>query len=545
MALDPQPFSVERMLRNLFVLLAADVDEGKPVALRFDVDPALPDVLVGDDLRLQQVLVNLGGNALKFTPQGEVVVSMAVLHRDADSVTIGFAVRDTGIGIAPENQARIFSGFTQAESSTTRRFGGTGLGVSISQRLVALMGGELKLDSVLGRGSRFHFSITLPVADTVVAPMAAELPSGGSGTASARRLEGWHLLLVEDNPNNRQVARELLESEGARVRVAHNGQEAIDAVRACDVAFDLVLMDLQMPVMDGLTATRGIRALPGSAALPIVAMTANALASDRESCLEAGMNDHVGKPFDLDHLVEVLHRHAGRPASPVSRARSAPDATLEPATLEAARVAGIDLCAALMRLGGRRDVYVRLLRSFARDLAPLPAQLLSDAASGDARDLAHQLHSLKGVAATVGATDLSTLASGAERQLKDDAGSAALLDIATLMATAVKTAQPLFTGLLHTMQADAATQSGAGDQQVASPIAPLDVAAARAAMHAMAALLRNADMAAMAAMESLKRDFGVALAVPLAPIDEAMGELDFERALDLCNEAAAGLGERA
>jgi CheY-like chemotaxis protein len=295
------------------------------VDLRFDIDPTLPRYLLGDAMRLQQVLVNLGGNAVKFTAQGEVVLSMKVLAQDADTVTVEMSVSDTGIGIAPENQTRIFSGFTQAEESITRRFGGTGLGVAISQRFVALMGGELELDSALGQGSRFHFCITLPMATAKAVDNAFKSadeynlarahgrvqPSELVGE-QALRLSGLRLLVVEDNPNNQQVARELLEGEGATVHVANHGQEAVAAVAAADPLFDAVLMDLQMPVMDGFTATARIRQDLGQHHLPIVAMTANAMPSDREDCLAAGMNDHVGKPFDLDHLVSVLRKHTGQ-----------------------------------------------------------------------------------------------------------------------------------------------------------------------------------------------------------------------------------------
>jgi CheY-like chemotaxis protein len=409
-------------------------------------------------MRLQQVLINLCSNAVKFTSQGEVVLSVTVAQLDEAQATLTFSVRDTGLGIAPENQARIFNGFTQAEASTTRRFGGTGLGVAISQRFVALMGGDLQLKSVLGQGSEFYFSITLPRARTEqVAETAALAPaprmldepwrmlvvddnptardvlarmgqslgwtmevaasaeqalkrlqqqaeqglryqavfidsplSGANGeptlqalraatsssatpviamvtphererltqrsdadpgldgflakpvTASmmfdavmearanhhpdrpsqapvsteapdkVQRLRHMRLLVVEDNFVNQQVAQELLENEGATVTLAGNGQEGVEAVAAANPPFDVVLMDLQMPVMDGLTAARHIRTELKRLTLPIVAMTANVMASDRDACLAAGMNDHVGKPFDLNNLVRVLRQQAGR-----------------------------------------------------------------------------------------------------------------------------------------------------------------------------------------------------------------------------------------
>ncbi|MFZ2652468.1 MAG: PAS-domain containing protein, partial [Burkholderiaceae bacterium] len=254
MSLEAHVFHIDQLLRDLSVILGANVG-GKPVELRFHIDPALPRQVVGDAMRLQQVLINLGGNAIKFTAQGEVLVSLVLVARDSVCVTMRVTVRDTGIGIAPEHQARIFGGFSQAEASTTRRFGGTGLGLAISQRLVALMGGELRLDSAPGQGSCFHFCVTLPVATDASHPAEAvgdnsELaaPAGNEHRQASRleataratpasagpRLAGLRVLVVEDNLNNQQVARELLEDEGALVQIAQHGQEGVEAVAAAD-----------------------------------------------------------------------------------------------------------------------------------------------------------------------------------------------------------------------------------------------------------------------------------------------------------------------
>jgi CheY-like chemotaxis protein len=238
-----------------------------------------------------------------------VTLSIDQIHSEASGVTLTFAVHDQGIGIAPENQARIFTGFTQAEASTTRRFGGTGLGLAISQRLIELMGGKLELQSSLGQGSRFYFSVTLPLAPDL-APVQPDMAPSDTPT----RLTGMRILVAEDNFVNQQIACELLEGEGAVVTMTNHGQEALDAIAAATKPFDVVLMDMQMPVMDGLTATRQIRQTLDANTLPIVAMTANAMTTDREACLEAGMNDHVGKPFNLAHLVQVLRRTTGRAA---------------------------------------------------------------------------------------------------------------------------------------------------------------------------------------------------------------------------------------
>jgi len=305
MTLDPRPFHLDKMLRDLAVMLSSSL-AGKKIALRFDVDPAAPRGLVGDDMRLQQVLINLGGNAIKFTSQGEVVLAVTVVERSAHDVLLEFAMRDSGIGIAPEKLAHVFSGFSQAESSTTRRYGGTGLGLSISRRLVDLMGGELKLDSTLGQGSTFHFRIRFALANLLEVAGPGQLAPPGLREKKLPRLAGMRLLVVEDNKINQLVARELLGQEGAAVTLAENGQLGVSALAHSPTGFDAVLMDVQMPVMDGYTATRAIRTELGLTDLPVIAMTANVMDSDRAACLEAGMNDHVGKPFEVDHLVELL-----------------------------------------------------------------------------------------------------------------------------------------------------------------------------------------------------------------------------------------------
>ena len=307
MALDPRRFSLDKMLANLTVILSANIGD-KPVVFRCELGETVPRSLVGDDMRLQQVLINLGGNAVKFTSQGEVVLAVHTREQSATDVVLEFAVRDTGIGIAPENQQHIFDGFSQAEGSTTRRFGGTGLGLSISSRLVRLLGGALTVQSAEGQGSQFCFQarFALPAAHTAQAPDAA-LPPTSSSTKQPR-LAGLRLLVVEDNKVNQLVAQGLLAKEGALVTLADDGQLGVSAVARAQPPFDAVLMDLQMPVMDGYTATRAIRNDLGLLKLPIIAMTANAMAADRTACLEAGMDEHIGKPFELDHLVATLLR---------------------------------------------------------------------------------------------------------------------------------------------------------------------------------------------------------------------------------------------
>ena len=307
LTLDPRAFSLDRMLSDVSVILQSNVND-KQLSLRLEVDPSVPRVLLGDDMRLQQVLINLGGNAVKFTNQGEVVLRVRLLERTALHALLEFAVCDSGIGIAPANQTHIFDSFSQAEASTTRRYGGTGLGLSISSRLVQLLGGQLQLSSVAGQGSTFYFQIRFPLAELPHDTPARLQAAGKPAVAKAKRLQGLRILVVEDNKINQMVAAGLLRAEGADVSLADNGQLGVAAVASAQPSFDVVLMDVQMPVMDGYTATRAIRQELGLTALPIIAMTANAMASDRAACLEAGMDEHVGKPFELDNLVTTLLR---------------------------------------------------------------------------------------------------------------------------------------------------------------------------------------------------------------------------------------------
>ncbi len=313
-------FDLHVQLNQVLTILTANL-RGKSIILRLDVAADVPRVVQGDSLRLRQVLINLGGNALKFTESGEVTLQV----RSAGPSKLRFAVIDTGIGISEADLDRIFEGFQQAEASTTRRFGGTGLGLSISLRLVDLMGGKLHAASLVGRGSTFSFELPMAAADDSSlppsafpveedeAPDANADPNADPSTEPKRRLTGMNLLVVEDNDINQLIARRLLEAEGATVQIAEDGSLGVVAVAAAAAqgqAFDAVLMDIQMPVMDGFEATRRIRARETQSALavrvPIIAMSANAMSQDRTKSLEAGMDDHIGKPFKLQDLVQVL-----------------------------------------------------------------------------------------------------------------------------------------------------------------------------------------------------------------------------------------------
>jgi CheY-like chemotaxis protein/anti-sigma regulatory factor (Ser/Thr protein kinase) len=266
--------------------------------LRHTLDKDLPGALVGDPQRLRQVLLNLLSNAVKFTERGQVEVSVLASGRSSDAVQLEFSVRDTGIGIPAEVQQSVLEPFTQGDNSTTRRFGGTGLGLAICSRLINLMGGRLELRSEPGQGSTFRFTASFAVAAVAGVPPRS---SQGSIRPSKRRLR---VLLAEDNAVNQFIASRLLERMGHHVDVVADGRQAVTAVERAD--YDLVLMDCQMPNMDGYAATRAIRRLGRGRALPIIAMTANAMPEERQRCLDAGMDDYLAKPVSAEQLSDAL-----------------------------------------------------------------------------------------------------------------------------------------------------------------------------------------------------------------------------------------------
>lgn len=304
MVIEKVSFDLSKTVEEISIISGGPVKE-KGLTLNISIDPNLPRNVVGDVVRVRQVLINLMGNAVKFTAEGFVELSINQISRSGDDLRLMFSVRDTGVGIADDKQAHVFEHFTQADSSTTRSFGGTGLGLAICKQLVELMGGNLGVESELGVGSRFYFVLTMKVAEDQVAHEAPVVQNTRADQSTKLAAQGLRILLAEDNPINQVFARRVLELLGATVTIANNGQEALDLVQQQE--FDMVLMDCQMPVLDGYEATRQIRKLGGEyATLPVIALTAFAMAEDRDICLAAGMNDYVTKPVDRKILTKTI-----------------------------------------------------------------------------------------------------------------------------------------------------------------------------------------------------------------------------------------------
>ncbi|MBF0626918.1 MAG: response regulator [Magnetococcales bacterium] len=582
LTMESVPFYLEDVLNNVANLVALKADE-QELEVNFHVDPGVPLNLIGDPLRLGQILINLTNNAVKFTRKGNIIVSVAlVAHQsEAHRVELHFRVQDSGIGLNEEQLARLFTAFTQADSSTTRKFGGTGLGLTICKRLVEMMNGRIWVESTPGVGSIFQFTAIFgrkgrdrrrfrlpsrelvglrvlvaddnPVSreilqksfesfsfrvtcvasgeealfeleralarekpykmvyldwqmgemdglrtareinrrfphanipkivmvtaysreDVILAAQGAgidgfltkpinlsvlfetalsvlnqeaqrqELVAGESGTPRVRDAlhfdwRGLRVLLVEDNEINQQVARELLEEEGIVVTIAANGEDAVTAVRA--TPFELVLMDVQMPVMDGYEASRVIRGDSRFQSLPIIAMTANAMSGDREKCMAAGMNDHISKPIHPPTMFATMARHVA-PRAPVVQPMTPPPPVVQPVTPPAPvvqpmtppagasdaseqwpePVEGIDVVAGLRNLNGNRKLYRKVLGDVLVRYQDVVARFDADMQKSTLEEARRLIHTFKGVVATLGAGELQRLSSGIELALIENA----------------------------------------------------------------------------------------------------------------------------
>jgi len=455
--LERADFNLSAILDNIRSLIA---EQAKAKGLAIEVDGnAVPAWLRGDPTRLRQALLNYAGNAVKFTERGAISLRARLLETQGEELRVRFEVQDTGIGIAPEKIPQLFTAFEQADASTTRRFGGTGLGLSITRRLAELMGGEVGVQSTPGVGSTFWLTARLHLGHGI----EPSFPSARAEDAETR-LRQHHrsarLLLAEDNLINREVALELLHAANLQVDTAENGREALDKART--YPYDLILMDVQMPEMDGIQATRAIRALPGRADTPVLAMTANAFNEDRRTCEQAGMDDFIVKPVDPGQLFAVLDRWlTARRSSTDSAPRSVagpPEDSVPgdlPARLEG--IDGLDATTALGRLRGNLPLYLRLLRQLDSGYDARLQTLRAHLAHEEAEAAIRQAHSLKGTAGTLGLTRMFEAARAIETALR-----AGARDVASLIAALVEARRSLHRALA-TLDAPLAPDSGAAN----------------------------------------------------------------------------------
>jgi signal transduction histidine kinase/CheY-like chemotaxis protein len=658
-------FRLEDVLDNLSTIVSQKAQD-KNLEFLIAAQHDVPHNLIGDPLRLGQILINLVNNAVKFTDRGEVLVTAAVEEQLADRVMMKFSVRDSGIGMTPEQSARLFQAFAQADTSTTRKYGGTGLGLSISKRLVEMMEGRIWAESQPGVGSTFHFTAwfgigseekpkrfipdlagirALVVDDNAQAReiltealrvFAMRADSVSSGEDAVREIAAadsqdpyrlvlmdWHMpgmdgleasriikrndrlqhvpkivmvtafgrediraqaeqigidsyllkpvnqsllydtlvdlfgvagleahrsraqksdvpehdatgirvLLVEDNEMNQQVATELLESAGAIVTIANHGGEAVKILTEGDQAppFDVVFMDVQMPEMDGFTATRLLRRDNRLQKFPIIAMTAHALVEERQRCLDAGMNDHVSKPIDPDNLFATLLRWAKpRPKESVkSQPLPAPvGISVDEAILP--EIPGVNLADGLKRVAGNRRLYRDLLGQFAAKQGDAAAQISAALESGD-RQLAERIaHTVKGVAGNFGITGVQSSAQKLEKAIREgqDTVSPLLEEFAGLMSTQV-----------HAIEQ--ALRESAPPMPVEAQSLPFDGEAAAAAVGRLKALLENSDGDAEEAFRSLQEAVGGVVEKPqLAALGASISDFDFDAALVKLDEIA-------
>ena len=664
MVVESIEFELDRVLENVAGLIAEKA-AAKNLELIIEIDDNVPHSLVGDPLRVGQVLINYANNAVKFTAQGDIAIRVAVAQESASEVVLIFAVSDTGIGLDEEQRSRLFQSFEQADSSTTRKYGGTGLGLAICRQLAGLMGGEVGVDSTPGKGSTFWFTARLgrgqeksrqllpdpdlcgrrvlviddndharevigdmlrsmsfvvssvssgragiteiaraasagepyevvfldwqmpgldgistareirrsvPTAtphtvmitaygrdevmkaagdegieDVLIKPVTSSLlfdtvmrvlsgaqagqPRSADNFAPGTDLSaiaGARILLVEDNDLNQEVATELLQQAGFLVDLAENGAVALDMVSRQDEGngYAIVLMDIQMPVMDGVTATREIRKLSQCSTLPIVAMTANVMAGDRERCIEAGMNDHVAKPIDPDQLWATLQRwiEPQRDAR-IPMARSVAPAGSTPAVATIEPIAGLDVNVGLRHSLGREALYMSLLRKFAAGQKNSVALIRDALAAPDLYQAQLLAHTTKSVAGSIGAAEVQELAGALERAIIERQPRGHLEDCLRVLAGPL---DALVAVLQSKLPAQAPRLPIAVDPgRVAAVCAQLDSLLAYDDSSVVDILDENGDLLASAFPEHFHR------------IDDAVRNYDFETALAVLNEAKA------
>ncbi|MFA5181547.1 MAG: response regulator [Syntrophales bacterium] len=547
LSVEQTDFELEKVMENVSNLVA-DKAMSKGLELLFDVAKGTPNYLVGDPLRLGQILVNYSNNAVKFTDKGKIVISAQVTEETDQDVLIRFGVRDTGIGLTPDQMGKLFQSFQQADTSTSRKYGGTGLGLAISKQLANLMGGDVGVESDYGHGSMFWFTARL--GKGVVREKGAEEDQSSSlAAASLDAIRGSVVLLVEDNEFNQQVAAELLSELGFVVDIAEDGRKSLEML--AKRSYDAVLMDMQMPVMDGVTATVEIRKQEAFRELPIIAMTANVMAAEIQRCMEAGMNDHVAKPIDPDDLFGKLvkwikpKQDAPEPAGVAAAVEAAVEgasAIAEPVVKVPAikkapddlpDIPGLDTGQGLKRVLGKKDFYIKVLGMFIANQGEAPEQIRRSLAAGDYGTAERQAHTAKGVSGNIGATELQELAARVEKAVREGEAREAIDEFLVPFAEA----HALLLARLRE-----ALPARDGEEQEDGKAAPVDRGKGVAACKKLAELLANDDSEAVDLLDE-KGDLlqGILGADQFISIEKALKDYDFEKALGLVKEQLSKL----
>jgi signal transduction histidine kinase/CheY-like chemotaxis protein len=431
LGLDEVDFSLDNVINNMFNLIKLKADENS-VQLVVNVDETVPKILNGDPLRLGQVLTNLGSNAVKFSKSGGVVqLNVSLLEENTLDAKLRFAVQDVGIGLSQDQQDRLFESFNQADNSTTRQFGGTGLGLVISQKIVELMGGHISVESEQDVGSVFNFTICLKKQQGKLEHVRSSDSVTELGQA-IKRLKGAKILLVEDNELNLELASELLIMNKMIVKSAGNGKQALEMLAKEN--FDGVLMDCQMPIMDGYEATRQIRQQEQFKNLPILAMTANAMKGDKEKVLAAGMNDHIAKPIKPEvmflNMARWIKTGNDELASVSTEAKKTSDTGTQVVLPE---MAGIDIQAGLSITRNNVSLYKRLLLKFRSNKHDFKQDFMQAKEGSGLEAASNVAHTLRGVAGNLGMTNLQQSAETLEVASKDNADNLEILLADTAM----------------------------------------------------------------------------------------------------------------
>lgn len=419
MRVDTNDFDLTRLLHNLINQLSWRAKE-KGLLFRLEIDMDVPQYIHGDAFRLNQILLNLLSNAIKFTEQGKVIMRVRMIKTLNNVHRLRFEIQDSGLGIADAQQACLFQPFHQVDSSATRKAGGTGLGLAISKQLVALMNGEIGVESRLSAGSTFWISLPLHSSDKISAQDDVVTVLASSNTGSG--IVGSRILLVENNELNQQVAKELLEQFGASIVIAFDGQQALDVLEK--ETFDCVLMDMQMPVMDGMEATRRIRANPRLSGSIIIAMTASASREDRERCMDAGMDDFISKPIRPDILYTVLAQHLSGSASVASE-----EAALSSTAILADNPPIYDLVRMSKTFGLGKEKLHQFLERFFDSMKTSLHEFDNALQKNDTQALLALVHDMKASASLVDAKNLLELCFDLERAAKQEKDATELQEI--------------------------------------------------------------------------------------------------------------------